>query len=349
MSGFDVAVIGGGIVGTSAAAFLAEAGLSVIVYERAEIAAGASGRNSGAIQHPFDGPLGSLHQETLQIYREVSAEDGFAMPDSGAGLLIIGDDEDALADVVATMASAVPALKPTFVARGELQELEPALANDVAACRLETGYPVAPAAATHAFARRAARAGATFEIGVEARPESVAADLVLICAGPWTSELVPEWTAKPPIRSLWGVVVSIDLPDPPRHVIEELGIDSGHARTERLFSLITAGGSTGVGSTFLEELADAEAERPELLRRAARFVPAVSSAATTGIRACARPLSFDGRPLIGKAPGQERVFVCAGHGPWGISTGPASARRVAEQMLGRAEVEPAFDPARWSV
>ena len=50
----EVAVVGGGIVGVAAAAFLAEAGAKVTLAEQAEIGAGASGRNSGAVQHPFD-------------------------------------------------------------------------------------------------------------------------------------------------------------------------------------------------------------------------------------------------------------------------------------------------------
>jgi glycine/D-amino acid oxidase-like deaminating enzyme len=50
----DFGVIGGGIVGCALAAFLAEGGASVVLYERDEIAAAASGRNSGVLQHPFD-------------------------------------------------------------------------------------------------------------------------------------------------------------------------------------------------------------------------------------------------------------------------------------------------------
>src|SRR5262245_30163679 len=49
----DVAVVGGGILGVSLAAQLAETGRRVLLLERAELGAGASGRNSGIVQHPL--------------------------------------------------------------------------------------------------------------------------------------------------------------------------------------------------------------------------------------------------------------------------------------------------------
>ena len=60
----DVAIVGGGIVGCAAAAFLAEAGARVDLYEREEVGAAASGRNSGSIQHPFDPVMTELHVPT---------------------------------------------------------------------------------------------------------------------------------------------------------------------------------------------------------------------------------------------------------------------------------------------
>ena len=68
----DVAIIGGGVVGCAAAAFLAEAGVRVELYEGEEVAAAASGRNSGSVQHPFDPVLRDLHLETLRHYRELA-------------------------------------------------------------------------------------------------------------------------------------------------------------------------------------------------------------------------------------------------------------------------------------
>ena len=76
----DVAIIGGGIVGCAAAAFLAEAGAKVELYERDEVGAAASGRNSGSVQHPFDPVLTELHVETLEHYRGLEGSTCQASP-----------------------------------------------------------------------------------------------------------------------------------------------------------------------------------------------------------------------------------------------------------------------------
>jgi glycine/D-amino acid oxidase-like deaminating enzyme len=56
------------------------------------------------------------------------------------------------------------------------------------------------------------------------------------------------------------------------------------------------------------------------------------------VRLCARPQSADSRPFIGPVGGIEGLFVCAGHGPWGISTGPASATLVVDAILEGAAI-----------
>ena len=68
---YDFAIVGGGIVGVSAAAHLAAEGASVVLCERHELAAAASGRNQGVIQHPFDPVLAPLHAESLEHHRTV--------------------------------------------------------------------------------------------------------------------------------------------------------------------------------------------------------------------------------------------------------------------------------------
>jgi len=114
------------------------------------------------------------------------------------------------------------------------------------------------------------------------------------------------------------------------------------------FSLITAAGASAVGSTFLATEPHPPAWTERLLQRATTFVPAVLDAPIREVRACARPTSIDDRPLVGAVPWTDGLFLAAGHGPWGISTGPGSARQVADLVLGREPaIDAAFSPARF--
>jgi len=135
---------------------------------------------------------------------------------------------------------------------------------------------------------------------------------------------------------------------PPVHVLEEIGIDSQDVRAGGLFSLVSVGQSSSVGSTFLDAQPDPVAIAPGIMDRGRAFVRELSRAEILSVRACARPVTLDGWPVIGSVAGIDGLFVCAGHGPWGISTGPASARLIADQMMGLAEEKAEFSPARVS-
>jgi glycine/D-amino acid oxidase-like deaminating enzyme len=373
----DVAVIGGGIVGTAAAAIIAEAGARVRLYERTEIAAGASGRNSGIVQHPFDPVLAELYRATLADYRSLADEiDGFELPSEPAGLLYVGRDGALAERTAADWDEAWPDSRPEVLAGGALTRLEPALASDLVACRLAIGYPVEPAAATHAFAAVARRRSVEIvvgdaelevedgrAIGVRVGGRLEAAGTVLVAAGPSTPSLVEPGGSWRPIRPIWGVVAGLALSGAPTHgleaiditiepgvAVDAIGEPIGPSESEVEFSLVPARGSSSLGSTFLPSEPDPAAWLATLRRVGARYVPAVAEAPLVGLRHCARPVSADGRPLIGAVGGIGGLVVAAGHGPWGISTGPGSARLAADLILGRigrGDLPDALDPNRF--
>src|SRR2546430_158011 len=91
----DVVVVGGGILGCGTAARLAEGGAEVVLVERAEIAAGASGRNHGLIflpEHPGVQPLAEL---SMDAYRELSRATplDLALDGNPFGLVIVVSEE----------------------------------------------------------------------------------------------------------------------------------------------------------------------------------------------------------------------------------------------------------------
>ena len=368
-SGADVVVIGGGIIGCAAAAIMADRGARVVLVEGSAIGAGASGRNLGAVQHPFDPVLAELFVESLTRYRALSdvAANDFTIPAAPVGLMLLSPDADAASAQAKRMHDAFPELEPESLTPEEVQRLEPALSPGPAAVRLETGYPIPPASATEAWASLAEERGAVVVIGQPGRPEMdgervagvtlhdgtpIAADAVLVAAGPWSPTLVDPSGQWRPIVSTWGVTIQLRLAGAaPRHIIEEDDeaelLNRAEAATARaaaiepdaepdppsLFSIATAGGISTIGSTFLPDEPDTARIGSLLLRRAAAFMPAVVEAELIGRRVCARPQSVDGRPFIGPVAGAAGLFVCAGHGPWGISTGPATAAMAARAVL----------------
>jgi len=381
-TGSDVVVIGGGIVGTAAAAFLAGAGARVTLIEREGLASGASGANSGVVQHPFDPVLAALYRETVALYRELSAADlGFRLGVEPVGLLYVSVDEAAVRDVDRSLADAFPDLDRDVLTGPALERLEPAVTSGLWACRVGIGFPVHPGASTYAYATLAEQRGAHIRqgrsaaldlrgddvVGVEVDGQLLAADAVLVAAGPWSPELIDATGVWTPIHQRWGVVVEAEIAAGPGHVLEEAEIGAvigvqpvaddpavdglpAHDRDEDVvdFSLVPLPGVATVGSTFLGREPDPAAWVERILTRATAFVPGVADAPIRGTRSCARPQSADGRPLIGPVPGRRGLYICAGHGSWGISTGPASARLVVDRILGRDPAIPTeLDPARF--
>ena len=350
----DVAVVGGGIIGCALAAFLAEDGMRVRLYEREEVAAGASGRNSGLLQHPMDELLTGIFAASEALYAELGH--GFELPAEPVGVLVLGEDAAALEPARADIAARFPELRAEAV--DAPHALEPALAEDLAGFRLHTGRPVPPGAATRAFAARARAAGAELLEGVAATPVTEGgratgvrtaggkepAGAVVVAAGPWSSALVDPTGAWRPVGPSWGVNVELRLTSPPRHALEEAGVKdlmTERAAPATLFSLVTRDGVSALGSTFLPEQPEPTELAPSVIEHGARFVPSLAGTHAASFRACARPASIDGRPLLGALPGAEGLFVATGHGPWGISLGPGSARLVADAVLGRDAAIPA--------
>ena len=340
-----------------------------MLVEGSEIGAGASGRNLGAIQHPLDPVLAPLYHESLSRYHAL-ADAGigdFTIGRDPAGLLLLSRDHDAAVRQADRLRAAVPELDPRLLDADAVHEVEPSLRRGLSAVRLETGYPVPPAAATAAWADLAEERGARFVVGRAARiasrptagpPASMLDDGTPIAAGcrpggrramdagprraggrlaPDRADLRRDHPAalrrtarRRPASSRRTRSTPSTGPWPPPS--EPVPADPGDDPPS-LFSLASAAGISTLGSTLPPGRARPGVDRPAALRRASAFLPAIVEAEVVGRRMCARPQSVDGRPFIGSVDVAEGLFVCAGHGPWGISTGPASAAMAARAIL----------------
>lgn len=346
-SQIDVAIVGAGILGCAAAAHLAEQEALVAVFDEHEVGSGASGRNSGAIEHPYDVVQRGIYEVSLQLLRKL----GVSLPALPAGVLLLERDEAVVEEIAEEMGDQHPELDPLVLDPDELLALEPAIAPGYFACRLETGFPVPPRLTTELYAQEAQQHGAKFVIGapadllwdgrrcvgVHVRGEDVLASQVIVTAGFMTSRVVDPEGIWVPVFPSWGINLEMSLTSAPRHVLLEAGVaraQTGEASAlEHAFSLITAGDRTALGSTFLLDEPVPEVWEVRMIERASSFVPALRKASITGRLACARPRSIDGRPLLGRVDGAQNLLVATGNGGRGISTGAACGRLVADSIL----------------
>lgn len=248
----DVAVVGGGIVGAACAYELARAGASVILIERDELAAGASGRNQGWFVLPEDPILGSMARATLPVYLDVAAS--AALPvlidAEPVGHLLIalesGDVERAQPALRSAAAQGVTIQRLDGVG---LRQAEPAITPEAAAgWLLDQGHRLDPAALTVALALAAKAAGAEIRHHLRARAlieegdavrgvvtdeGTIQADDVVVAAGPWSTTLLDPIGIRLPVSGARGWIVRTSAPtEPLHHLIEHAGWRDAPERLE---------------------------------------------------------------------------------------------------------------------
>jgi gamma-glutamylputrescine oxidase len=349
----DVAVVGGGITGCSCALALAEAGLSVRLFEAREIAGGASGRNGGfalrggAAPYPVlaesigDEATAALWRWTESELRELAGFAGGALRLTGSLRLAADEEEqDELRDEYEALVEA------GFDAEWR-EDLPPPLAGRYPAALFHPPDGVLqPARLVRGLARCAADAGV--EIREHARVASVdetRADIVVVATDGYPSGLLGELEGL--IVPTRGQVIAtepieemlFEIPHYGRH-----GFDYWHQRPD---GRIVAGGFRDV-SLDTEFTAD-EVTTPAVQDALERFVeelvgrPVRVDYRWAGIFG----MVFDFLPVVGRVPDNGQIWIAGGYSGHGNVLGFASGRLVARAILGeRDPLLDQFEPAR---
>src|SRR5919106_2820358 len=128
----DVVVVGGGVIGTACAYALSSRGASVTLVERAELAAGASGRNHGLLFVPTEPELVTMAAGTLPMVREVAEATPMRVrfDEEPLGFLVVAGDRDEVADARAEAEGAeANGVAVELVPPDRLPDVEPSLAT----------------------------------------------------------------------------------------------------------------------------------------------------------------------------------------------------------------------------
>lgn len=162
----------------------------------------------------------------------------------------------------------------------------------------------------------------------------IRADAVLVAAGAWTGELLRDLPPAPEVRPMRGQMLLFKTkPGTIRHIMLE----------GNRYTIPRRDGRVLFGSSLEDAGFDksaTEVVRTELLDLAISRYPVLAEAELEKHWAGLRPASPDGVPYVGRHPDVAGLYVNAGHFRNGIVMGPASARLIADLMLGRPPILP---------
>jgi D-amino-acid dehydrogenase len=339
-----IVVIGAGIVGASAAYHLGRAGADVTLVDRGDV--GQATAAGAGIVCPWlslvDDASYRLASGGAAYYPDLVerlADDGAA--DVGykrVGALSLTGSADETAEIAARArvrrADAPQVGEITEMAVGEPATLFPPLARHFAAVHIAGAARVDGALMRDALLHGADRHGvrqvtATAAIrsgAVTVDGESIAAETIVVAAGAWSPELIPELSVEPQrgqivhLRlpgvdtSRWPVV----LPTASRHYL--LAFDD---------SRVVVGATREPDAGFDHRVTAAGLR--EVLDEALSVAPGLADATVAETRIGFRPASQ--RPLLGRV---GDVVVATGFGPTGLTMGPLAGAVAADLALGNA-------------
>jgi glycine oxidase len=354
---YDVAIVGGGVIGLASAWRLARSGADVVLLERdPRPPAGATRVAAGMLA-----PVGELtfgEPELLELtliaaelypgfVAELEQASGVATGHRVCGALHVALDRDEaeqlrrVHDLQRRMGLEAEWLTPSACRR-----LEPGLTPSLSGGDFAAGEgSVDPRALCEALLAGLAMEGAEVRTGTEvtgalidagrvggvrtaAGEELRAGSVVLACgarSGP--AEWLPE-EARPPVRPVKGQI--LELRPPP-------GVGAPAERivaSERVYLVPRPDGRLIVGATVEErgfDTAPTAGGIHELLREAYRLLPEVAEMELVEAMAGLRPGTPNNLPLVG--PGAlEGLVLATGHFRNGILLAPLAAARVVETL-----------------
>lgn len=358
----DVIVIGGGIVGASAAYRLARSGARVTLVDRADVgqatAAGAGIISPGTSYKPPTAffPLAFravAYYDTLlaALEEDGETETGF----EAVGLLHVATTESEamtlpilLQLIEERRASGAPRIGSVEMLSGdEARALFPALGACLGAIHTSDAARVDGRLLCDAMRRGAARHGARIVTGsaevirevsdgveLTVNGETLTAGAAILASGAWSGTLTETLGLRLPVFPQRGQILHMRLPgrETARWPIV-VGFHSHYILTFPQDRVVA--GATRESNSGFDPRMTAGGVR-EALDEALRVAPGLAGATLDEVRVGLRPASPDGLPLLGRIPGHEHLYVATGHGASGLQLGPYSGALVADLALGQS-------------
>ena len=170
---YDVAVVGGGVVGCAMARRFTLEGAKVLLLEKSpDILAGASKGNSAILHTGFDAPTGSLElacmQEGYHEYLEIHKKMNLPLLRTGAMVVAWSEEDLARLAGIVQQAHDNGVADVRLIERREIRALEPGLSADaLAAVEVPGEFLIDPWSAPLGYLQQALLAGAEARFGAQ--------------------------------------------------------------------------------------------------------------------------------------------------------------------------------------
>jgi glycine oxidase len=352
---YDVAVIGGGVIGAACARAATLRGRSVALFEPGPEAGAASPASAGMLAAQIE----PMSEEALRLsllarsrYEslapELSETTGIDLAYWQAGIAALAFDGAAVERLTATAALQRQAgLRCDWLAADEVHERWPGAADG---CRGALFAPedgaLDPQALTRALLEEARRGGATVipervtavriaagrATGVVTAHGATPAAHVVVAAGAWSPTIgaLPRRLLVEPVRG--QMIATTWPPDTPPAILYH-----DHCY------VLPRGAEALLGSTMEHAGFDASVTNEGLaliFQSAARILPALLREPVRRMWAGLRPVTPDGQPIVGPDPEIASLWYATGHGRNGVLFAALTGEVIGDYVsTGRSDVD----------
>jgi len=348
----DVVIIGGGVMGASAAFHLAEAGLDVVLLERGDLASGSTSKAAGGIRANFSDRRNiALGKRSLELFADFPNRPGQEIDLHRSGYLFILTTDEQVTDFSAAIElQQQMGIDAQIVDASTAMRLSPFLAGDdiLAAAWTPGDGHCSPESVVYGYAKGARRHGARVHTGtsvhsitcegqqitaVHAHDMVINTSVVVNCAGAWSPEIAQMVGCELPVTPYRReLLITQSLPEPRETAFtidaatslywhrEGPGILTGFSDRE-----VPAGFDCSRDPAFAGKLAElAEHRAPGLLDLGVK----------TGW-AGLYEVTPDHNALLGEFPDVSRMLYATGFSGHGFLQGPAVGEILRDRVLGR--------------
>ena len=381
MNKTDVIIIGSGVIGGSLAWHLAKKGKKVLVLEKKDTASGAAGATDGVVGYHTKKPgkQMDLAVQSIRMFDTLEEELGepIAYGLRAGGMQPVEDKTqwDILSAIVEEQVKSGVDIR--MISAEEARKIEPQLSEDIyGALYSPTGGKINPLKLTMAFTHAAKRLGAEYKyqtevtgfiiengvcLGVRTKDEEFYADAVVNCCGAWAGEVAAMAGLDLPIKPRKGQLAVTEPIAPfmtatlqcarynvikfrPETIKDENVLKLGQSLSIEQ----QEEGGLIIGGT--REFADFEGENTfvaidAMMKRAARFFPALRNVSVIRFFSGFRPYTPDGMPLLGPVKTLDHFYMAAGHEGDGIALSPVTGKLMAEYIV---DGKPSYDISDFS-